>query len=103
MAVTDASDALISLVPTKELDAKKTFGIDLDWKVPAFAEKSSYVPDLDPAYRFDPQTTRAILAGFGVAKDAIYAHERDVGAARLSRLEFNVKLPRSAPARIAPS
>ena len=44
---------------------------------------------------------RAILAGFGVAKDAIYAHERDVGAARLSRLEFNVKLPRSAPARRA--
>ncbi len=64
MAVTDASDALISLAPTKELDARKTFGIDLDWKVPAFAEKSSYVPDFDPAYRFDPQTTRAILAGF---------------------------------------
>lgn len=58
MAVTDASDALISLVPTKELDARKTFGIDLDWKVPAFAEKSGYVPDLDPAYRFDGQTTR---------------------------------------------
>ena len=37
MAVTDASDALISLAPTKELDAKKTFGVDLDWKVPAFA------------------------------------------------------------------
>ncbi|MEQ1783824.1 MAG: cobaltochelatase subunit CobS, partial [Hyphomonadaceae bacterium] len=51
MAVTDPSDALISLVPTKELDAKKTFGIDLDWKVPAFAERSSYVPDHDPAYR----------------------------------------------------
>ena len=64
MAVTEASDALIPLVPTKEVDAKKTFKIDLDWKVPAFAEKSGYVPDLDPAYRFDPQTTRAILAGF---------------------------------------
>ncbi len=64
MAVTDASDALISLAPTKELDAKKTFGIELDWKIPAFAEKSPYVPDFDPAYRFDPQTTRAILAGF---------------------------------------
>ena len=51
MAVTDASDALISLAPTKELDARKTFGIDLDWKIPAFAEKSGYVPDFDPAYR----------------------------------------------------
>src|SRR6185436_13950159 len=64
MAVTDPSDALISLVPNKELDARKTFGIDLDWKVPAFSEKNGYVPDFDPAYRFDPQTTRAILAGF---------------------------------------
>jgi len=64
MAVTDASDALISLAPTKELDARKTFGIDLDWKVPAFAERTPYAPDIDPAYRFDPQTTRAILAGF---------------------------------------
>src|SRR5262245_65600676 len=64
MAVTDPSDALISLAPTKELDVKKTFGVDLDWKVPAFADKSPYVPDFDPAYRFDPQTTRAILAGF---------------------------------------
>ena len=64
MAVTTDSEDLISLAPTKQLDAKKTFGIDLDWKVPAFAEKSPYVPDLDTAYRFDPTTTRAILAGF---------------------------------------
>jgi prolyl oligopeptidase len=42
---------------------------------------------------------RAIFAGFAVAKDAIYAHVRDVGAARVVRLEFNVKLAKSAPAR----
>lgn len=41
----------------------------------------------------------AILAGFGVAKDALYIHERDVGVARLARLEFNVKLAKSAPPR----
>jgi len=64
MAVTQDSDALMSLSPTKEVDAREAFGINLDWKVPAFAERSAYVPDLDPAYRFDPQTTRAILAGF---------------------------------------
>ena len=64
MAVTQDSDALMSLSPTREVDAREAFGISLDWKVPAFAERSAYVPDLDPAYRFDPQTTRAILAGF---------------------------------------
>jgi len=41
----------------------------------------------------------SILAGFGVAKDALYVHERDVGVARLARLEFNVKLAKSAPPR----
>ena len=41
----------------------------------------------------------AILAGFGVAKDALYVHERDVGLARIARLEFNVKVAKRAPAR----
>ena len=41
----------------------------------------------------------AILAGFGVAKDALYIHERDVGVARRARREFNVKLAKSAPPR----
>ena len=33
-------------------------------KVPAFSKANEYVPDLDPAYRFDRDTTLAILAGF---------------------------------------
>jgi cobaltochelatase CobS len=64
MSVTDASTDLIQLMPAKQADIRKTFGIDMDGKAPAFAERSSYVPDLDASYRFDPQTTRAILAGF---------------------------------------
>jgi cobaltochelatase CobS len=32
--------------------------------VPAFSQSNEYVPELDPTYKFDPQTTRAILAGF---------------------------------------
>jgi cobaltochelatase CobS len=64
MSVTDASDALLTLAPTKEVSIRQTFGIDMDGKAPAFAERTPYVPDVDPAYRFDPQTTRAILAGF---------------------------------------
>ena len=63
MAATE-NDPLLQLAPAKEMDARKVFGVDLDWKVPAFAERNAYTPDVDPAYRFDPQTTRAILAGF---------------------------------------
>ncbi|MEM7073375.1 MAG: AAA family ATPase, partial [Pseudomonadota bacterium] len=32
--------------------------------VPAFEAPGEHVPDLDPTYRFDPDTTLAILAGF---------------------------------------
>ena len=54
MSVTDASasDALLTLAPTKEVSIRQTFGIDMDGKVPAFADKSPYVPDFDPAYLF---------------------------------------------------
>jgi cobaltochelatase CobS len=50
--------------PDTTIDAKKTFGVDITMKVPAFSKPNEYVPDLDPAYRFDRETTLAILAGF---------------------------------------
>lgn len=64
MSLTDASEDLITSTPDKELPIRDLFGIDMDGTAPAFGEKSAYVPDLDETYRFDPQTTRAILAGF---------------------------------------
>ena len=65
MAAFDSSDdKLISLTPDREVDVRATFGVDIDMKVPAFTDRDSHVPDLDPAYQFDPETTRAILAGF---------------------------------------
>jgi cobaltochelatase CobS len=50
--------------PDKTVDARKVFGVNFDMKVPAFAKPNDYTPRIDEAYRFDPQTTRAILAGF---------------------------------------
>jgi cobaltochelatase CobS len=51
-------------MPDIRLSVRQTFGLDSDLEVPAFAAKTEHVPDLDPAYRFDPETTLAILAGF---------------------------------------
>src|SRR5690242_3450537 len=51
-------------VPDIKADVKETFGIDAKMKVPAFSRGSDYVPDFDPAYRFDRDTTLAILAAF---------------------------------------
>ncbi|MBJ3776035.1 cobaltochelatase subunit CobS [Acuticoccus mangrovi] len=50
--------------PDITVSARQTFNIDSDMEVPAFAETSEHVPDLDPSYVFDPPTTKAILAGF---------------------------------------
>ncbi len=44
--------------------ARELFGIPLDWEVPVFDEADERVPTVDPHYHFDPETTRAILAGF---------------------------------------
>ena len=50
--------------PDKMVNARDVFGIDVDMQVPAFSMKDERVPDLDPSYVFDPDTTLAILAGF---------------------------------------
>jgi cobaltochelatase CobS len=60
----DLEDRLLSLAPDKTVSVRDTFGVDSDMTVPAFSEADSHVPDIDPAYRFDPQTTLAICAGF---------------------------------------
>ena len=50
--------------PTKEIDVSKVFGFESSMKVTAFSERSERVPDIDSTYKFDPDTTSAILAGF---------------------------------------
>ena len=50
--------------PDRTVDVREVFGIDTDMTVPAFSEADERVPDHDPAYVFDPDTTLAILAGF---------------------------------------
>ncbi|MBI1188853.1 MAG: cobaltochelatase subunit CobS [Alphaproteobacteria bacterium] len=57
------ADALLAMKPDKEMRAKD-FGAPTDMKVPAFSHRTEYVPEVDQAYRFDPETTLAILAGF---------------------------------------
>ena len=50
--------------PDKIAKVRDLFGIDSDMEVPAFSEADERVPDLDPTYVFDPDTTMAICAGF---------------------------------------
>ncbi len=50
--------------PNKEISVREAFGIETDMVVKGFEEKSDRVPDIDKTYKFDPDTTLAILAGF---------------------------------------
>lgn len=50
--------------PDITLSVRDVFKLDTDWQVPAFSEAGEHVPDIDPTYRFDHDTTLAILAGF---------------------------------------
>ncbi|MFA7440684.1 MAG: cobaltochelatase subunit CobS [Sphingomonadaceae bacterium] len=61
---TENHGATILPAPDTEIDAREVFGVDIDMKVPAFSVADERVPDLDPTYVFDPDTTLAILAGF---------------------------------------
>ena len=66
----DASAKTVLAAPDITVDVRETFGIDIDWQVPAFSKPDERTPDLDENYVFDPDTTLAILAGF--------AHDRRV-------------------------
>lgn len=52
------------LRPDRLLSVRELFGIDSELNVPAFSERDDHVPEIDPAYRFNPDVTLAILAGF---------------------------------------
>jgi cobaltochelatase CobS len=58
--MTDVSSAL----PDMKISVRQVFGIDTDLEVPAYSEPDEHVPDTDPDYLFDRETTLAILAGF---------------------------------------
>lgn len=58
--MTDIAD----LRPDRMLSVREVFGIDTDLQVPAFSERDDHVPEVDAVYRFNPDVTLAILAGF---------------------------------------
>jgi cobaltochelatase CobS len=60
-----STDAVgLTATPDISLSVRQTFGIDSDMQVPAYSERNDHVPDVDETYRFDRDTTLAILAGF---------------------------------------
>ena len=59
-----ATSETASALPDMKMSVRQVFGIDTDLEVPAYSQAEEHVPDLDPDYIFDRDTTLAILAGF---------------------------------------
>tara|TARA_B100000131_G_C18055845_1_gene588374 strand:+ start:117 stop:1091 length:975 start_codon:yes stop_codon:yes gene_type:complete len=58
----------ITYNPDIKISIKQTFGFDSDMEIDAFSKKSEYVPEIDKNYKFDKDTTLAILSGFAFNK-----------------------------------
>ena len=59
-----ATPPMSQQMPDLTISVRQLFGIDSDMEVPAFSKPEAHVPDVDDAYRFDHDTTLAILSGF---------------------------------------
>ncbi|MDT2040037.1 MAG: cobaltochelatase subunit CobS [Planktomarina sp.] len=60
----DDSNLDIDTHPTEDVSVRQVYGIDSDMIVKGFADRTARVPAFDSTYKFDPDTTLAILAGF---------------------------------------
>ncbi|MBI1261636.1 MAG: cobaltochelatase subunit CobS [Rhizobiales bacterium] len=60
----DVTGSMSQALPDTKISVRDVFKIDVDLEVPAFSQPNEYVPDFDPDYLFDKDTTLAILAGF---------------------------------------
>ena len=59
---------LTELVPDIKISVNQIFGIDTEMKVDGFSKKNEYVPEIDSNYKFDRDTTLAIISGFSFNK-----------------------------------
>ena len=57
-------DTLFEQSPTKAIDTEYLFGIKCSFDVLGFEKRNIHVPEIDKTYKFDPETTLSILAGF---------------------------------------
>jgi len=69
----------IAPLPDMKVSVRQVFGLDVDLEVPAFSETEEHVPDLDPDYVFDRETTLSILAGFAHNRRVLIAGYHGTG------------------------
>ncbi len=71
--------ANLNIEPDIRISVNQTFGIDTDMKIEAFSKKNDYVPEIDKNYKFDKDTTLAILSGFSFNKRCLISGYHGTG------------------------
>ena len=69
----------LNIEPDIRISVNQTFGIDTDMKIEAFSKKNDYVPEIDKNYKFDKDTTLAILSGFSFNKRCLISGYHGTG------------------------
>ena len=69
----------LNIKPDIKISIKQIFGFDSEMEVDAFSKKNEYVPDIDKNYKFDKDTTLAILSGFSYNKRCLISGYHGTG------------------------
>ena len=62
------TDLIALKKPDIKISVRQTFGIETEMEVDAFSKKNEFVPKIDQDYKFDRDTTLAVLSGFAYNK-----------------------------------
>ena len=54
--------------PDIKISVRQTFNLDSDMEIDGFSNKNKFVPEIDNLYKFDRDTTLAVLSGFAFNK-----------------------------------
>ena len=69
----------LDIQPDIKISIKQTFGFDSEMEIDAFSKKNEYVPEIDKNYKFDRDTTLAILSGFAFNKRCLISGYHGTG------------------------
>ena len=84
----------LDLKPDIKLSVKQTFGIDTEMEVEAFSKSNSLVPEIDKHYKFDRETTLAILSGFAYNKKVLLSGHMGCGkSSHISQIAARLNWP----------
>jgi len=55
--------------PDIKISVRQTFGLDTDMEIDGFSKRNEYVPELDENYKFDRDTTLAVLSDLHLIRE----------------------------------